>query len=34
MTSRERFLATMLGGTPDRIPFMFGGPRESTLNAW
>jgi len=34
MTSRERFLATMLGGKPDRIPFMFGGPRQSTLEAW
>jgi len=34
MTSRERFLATMLGGTPDRIPYHFGGPRKSTLEAW
>ena len=34
MTSRERFLATMLGGQPDRIPYMFGGPRQSTMEAW
>ena len=34
MTSRERFLATMLGGAPDRIPFLFGGPRQSTFEAW
>jgi len=34
MNSRERFLATMLFGTPDRIPYHFGGPRESTFNAW
>jgi len=34
MTPRERFLQTMLFGTPDRIPYQFGQPRESTLNAW
>ena len=34
MTSRERFLETMLFGTPDRIPYRFGGPRQSTLEAW
>jgi len=34
MTPRERFLQTMLFGTPDRIPYQFGGPRESTFNAW
>jgi len=34
MTPRERFLATMTWGVPDRIPYRFGGPRESTFNAW
>ena len=34
MTARERFLATMLGGTPDRVPYCFGGPRQSTFEAW
>jgi len=34
MTSRERFLETLLFGAPDRIPFEPGGPRESTLRAW
>lgn len=34
MTPRERFLQTMLFGTPDRIPYQFGGPRESTFAAW
>ena len=34
MTPRERFLCTMLGGTPDRIPYCFGGPRQSTFEAW
>jgi uroporphyrinogen decarboxylase len=34
MTFRERYLATLLYGTPDRIPFMPGGPRESTLRTW
>jgi uroporphyrinogen decarboxylase len=34
MTSRERFLETLLFGKPDRIPFAPGGPRESTLRAW
>ena len=34
MDARERFLATMAFGVPDRIPYRFGGPRESTFNAW
>ncbi|HIE50901.1 MAG TPA: hypothetical protein EYP85_04005, partial [Armatimonadetes bacterium] len=34
MTPRERFLETMLFGTPDRIPYRFGGPRQSTFKAW
>ncbi len=34
MNARERFLATMTFGVPDRIPYRFGGPRESTLDAW
>ncbi|MCC6694000.1 MAG: hypothetical protein IT365_00085 [Candidatus Hydrogenedentes bacterium] len=34
MTPRERFLETLTFGAPDRIPFMPGEPRESTLRAW
>jgi hypothetical protein len=34
MTDRERYLETLLYGRPDRIPFMPGGPRESTLKRW
>ena len=34
MNARERFLATMTFGRPDRIPYHFGGPRESTFAAW
>ncbi|MBI3948670.1 MAG: hypothetical protein HY321_22350 [Armatimonadetes bacterium] len=34
MTARERFLATMLGGNPDRIPYRFGWPHQSTTEAW
>jgi hypothetical protein len=34
MTSRERFVETLLFGKPDRIPFSPGGGRESTLAAW
>ncbi|MBI4559797.1 MAG: hypothetical protein HY706_19575 [Candidatus Hydrogenedentes bacterium] len=34
MTSRERFLETILFGKPDRIPFTPGGGRETTLAAW
>lgn len=34
MTFRERYLEALLFGMPDRIPFMPGEPRESTLRAW
>ena len=34
MTERERFRETLLFGSPDRIPFAPGGPRESTRAAW
>jgi uroporphyrinogen decarboxylase len=34
MTERERYLATILFGKPDKVPFSPGGPRESTLAAW
>jgi len=34
MTPRERYLETMLFGKPDKIPFIPGSPRESTLKAW
>ncbi len=34
MTDRERYLETLLFGRPDRIPFLPGLPRESTLKAW
>jgi hypothetical protein len=31
---RERYLATMLFETPDKIPFSPGGPREKTMKRW
>jgi len=34
MTARERYLETLLFGTPDRVPFSPGGPRRSTIEAW
>lgn len=34
MTPRERYLATLTFGTPDRVPFAPGGPRRSTLKRW
>ena len=34
MTERQRYLETLLFGKPDRVPFVPGGPRESTLAAW
>lgn len=34
MTPRERYLETLLFGTPDRVPFCPGDGRESTLEAW
>lgn len=33
-TPRERYVQTLTFGNPDRVPFMPGGPRESTLRAW
>ncbi|NQT50664.1 hypothetical protein HQ576_01360, partial [bacterium] len=34
MTHRERYVETLLFGSPDRIPFSPGGPRESTRARW
>jgi hypothetical protein len=34
MDHRERFLETLLFGTPDKIPFEPGKPREKTLKRW
>ena len=34
MNARERYLETLLFGTPDRVPFTPGGGRKSTLEAW
>ena len=34
MTSRERYLQTLLFGTPDRIPLTPGGGRQSTRARW
>ena len=34
MTHRERYIETLLFGTPDRIPFEPGMPREKTLRRW
>jgi uroporphyrinogen decarboxylase len=34
MSPRERFLETILFGSPDKIPFEPGTPRESTLKRW
>jgi len=34
MTPRERQIETLLFGTPDKIPFSPGGPREKTLKRW
>ncbi len=34
MNPRERYIATLTFGKPDKIPFEPGGPRESTLKAW
>ena len=34
MTPRQRYLAALTFGTPDKVPFDPGWPRESTLAAW
>lgn len=34
MNQRERYIAALTFGTPDKIPFSPGGPRESTLRRW
>jgi uroporphyrinogen decarboxylase len=34
VTPRERYVETLTFGSPDRIPFEPGRPRESTLAAW
>jgi uroporphyrinogen decarboxylase len=34
MSPRERFRAVVRGERPDRMPYIFGGPRESTFSAW
>ena len=34
MTPRERYIAALTFGSPDKVPFSPGGPRESTLAAW
>jgi len=34
VTDRQRYLETLLFGSPDRIPFAPGAPRKSTLEAW
>lgn len=34
MNARERYVATLTFGHPDKIPLQPGGPRESTLAAW
>jgi hypothetical protein len=34
MTSRERFHRIIRHKPPDRWPYLFGGPRESTFGAW
>jgi uroporphyrinogen decarboxylase len=34
LNARQRYLETLTFGTPDKVPFSPGGPRESTLAAW
>ena len=34
MDHKERFIETLLFGTPDKIPFEPGQPREKTLKRW
>ena len=34
MNPRDRYLASLLFSTPDRIPLQQGDPRQSTLDKW
>ena len=34
MNARERYIETLLFGSPDKIPFEPGRPREKTLKRW
>ena len=34
MTSKERYVATMTFGNPDKVPLIPGAPREHTLRRW
>ncbi len=34
MNQRERYVATLTFGNPDKVPFQLGGGRESTKRAW
>ena len=34
MTPRDRYVAALTFGNPDRVPFEPGYPRESTLAIW
>jgi len=34
MTPKERYIAALTFGQPDKIPFQPGGPRQSTLKRW
>ena len=34
LNARERYIETLTFGQPDKIPFIPGGPRKSTLARW
>ncbi len=34
MTAKERYIAALTFGQPDKIPFQPGGPRQSTMKRW
>ncbi|MHC4562868.1 MAG: uroporphyrinogen decarboxylase family protein [Planctomycetota bacterium] len=34
MNAKERYIAALTFGNPDKVPFQPGGPRESTLKRW
>ena len=34
MTAKERYIAALTFGQPDKVPFQPGGPRQSTLKRW